>query len=139
MEGSGAPENGQEIGPERSPGQIDNPEISARFQAKQAEKAAAQAESLSIAQRLSRRGQTETVKIPFNDDLGEFIVEVRLPTTAEMNELMKFDKMVTASKGNNEEIDAATDKHLRQLSLRILSRGSRLLRSPLWFRRPPLL
>lgn len=89
-------------GYETGPGQKENPELSAKLQQKAQEKAEIQAEGLSIAQRLTRRAKSETIKIPFKDDLGEFFIEVRLPTSAEMDELLNFEKAVGAAQASKD-------------------------------------
>lgn len=114
MTDTGAPQEGPGI--EQGPGQIDNPDLSAKLQAKAQEKAQAQADGLTIAQRLTRRSRTETIFIPFTDDLGEFFVEVRLPTSAELDGLMQFEKTISAKKDDPGAVDAASELLYQQLA-----------------------
>ncbi len=49
---------------------------------------------LSIADRLTRRAKQQTTKVMLSDDMGEFIIELRLPTRKELDELLKFQREI---------------------------------------------
>lgn len=83
-------------------GQIDKPELQARADNKVIQEAEQAAENLSIAQRLTRRAKQETIIIPFQDDIGTFDIEVRLPTAAEMDYINEIqERIAKAGKENN--------------------------------------
>jgi hypothetical protein len=71
-----------------SPCQVENPDLNARFQARYGQILEAQADQLTVAQRLTRRALRDTIKIPFTDDLGTFEVEIRVPMSGELDQLM---------------------------------------------------
>lgn len=105
-------------GPTGTPGngQIEDPELSARLAARTAQAALNTAQNLSTAQRLSRRAKHETLKIPFEDDLGTFEIEIRIPTSAELDELMKLQKKVgEAGKSLSPEGPAEVDRISEEL------------------------
>jgi hypothetical protein len=74
---------------EQSPGQVDDPGLSVSFKERHQEILKADVTALTTAQRLTRRALKDVLKIPFEDDLGEFFIEVRMPTQAELDKIMK--------------------------------------------------
>ena len=51
---------------------------------------------LGVKDRLMRRLQTETIKTPLQDDLGDFIIETRLMTIEEIQRAIELDKKYTS-------------------------------------------
>jgi len=68
----------------------DDTGIAERRRARHVKKAADDAAGLTIAERLTRRARAQTVKLAREDEGGEFIIEMRRPMRAEMEELQKM-------------------------------------------------
>lgn len=51
---------------------------------------------LGVKDRLLRRLQTETIKTPLQDDLGDFIIETRFMTIEEIQRAIELDKKYTS-------------------------------------------
>lgn len=107
-------------GPTGTPGngQIEDPELNARLAARTAQNAQDRAEGLTTAQRLSRRAKSQTLNIPFEDDLGTFDLEIRIPTSAELDELMGLQKKVgEASKAQDPvEVDRISEELYKKMA-----------------------
>jgi hypothetical protein len=68
----------------------DDPKIAERKRGRQVKKAAEDAAGLTIAERLTRRAKAQTVELTLEDEGGEFGIEMRQPTRAEMDDLQKM-------------------------------------------------
>ena len=67
----------------------DDPKIAERKRGRQVKQAAENAAGLTIAERLTRRAKEQTVELTLEDEGGEFGIEMRQPTRAEMETLQK--------------------------------------------------
>jgi len=82
------------------------------------------AENLTIQQRLMRRLHTRTAKIPLQDDLGEFYVEVHLLSPAEQEEIRGFYQKLTAV---SEDLDKAIANPNEKLIKQLTRKSTKLL------------
>jgi len=67
----------------------DDPKIAGRKHERQVKQAVETAAGLTIAERLTRRAKAQTTELALNDEGGEFIISMRQPTRAEMEELQR--------------------------------------------------
>ena len=68
----------------------DDPKIAERKRGRQVTQEAETAAGLTIAERLTRRAKAQTVELMLEDEGGEFGIEMRQPTRAEMDDLQKM-------------------------------------------------
>ena len=76
--------------------------VSQRRKKKNADKAVATAKSLSIADRLMRRGKEKTVSIPMIDEGGDYAIICRQPTRAEMDTMLQLQHKLQAADTQDE-------------------------------------
>jgi len=90
----------------------DDPNIAERKQSRRVKKAAEDAAGLTIADRLTRRAKAQTIGLTLEDEGGEFIIKMRQPTRAEMEDLQKTRDALKDEKTQ----DAANDRLCGMLS-----------------------
>ena len=105
-----APQGSEVKVPTVSPGQVNDPALDRKFSAKMKSKIEDAKEHMSIADRLTRRAKTQTIFVPFSDDLGEFEIELRLPTAAEQDRMVELDHLMKEGVNDEEKIKAATEE-----------------------------
>lgn len=103
--------------PERtSPGQVDDPSLTQKLTAKVKAGIEDIKTNLSVAERLTRRAKKETVIIEFEDEIGKFGIEMRLPTAAEQDRMVELDKLMKAGDPSPELVEQATDEIYKTMS-----------------------
>ncbi len=83
-----------------------NPDIERRRSERLAKDAAAHAEGLTVAERLTRRAKEQIVELKLTDEGGEFIICMRQPTRAEMESLQSTQEAIK----NDSTYDEANDE-----------------------------
>ena len=77
----------------------DDPEIGKRKTARKTKEAAEAAAGLTIADRLINRAESQIVNIPMQDETGDFVIPMHLPTWGETCELTQIETMMVDMKG----------------------------------------
>ena len=95
---------------------VDDPEIAKRKGKRIEKKAAEDAAGLTIADRLTRRAKAQTVELTLKDDGGEFIIAMRQPTRAEMEELNRLQEAIE-EEGTYDEANVRLSEMLGHLCL----------------------
>lgn len=95
---------------EQSPGQVEDPSLSQRFEEKHTEIMQSKADQMTVAERLTRRALTDTIRVPFSDDLGEFEIEIRMPPSRELDKFLELQKDIqnAVGAGDQEKADTLT-------------------------------
>lgn len=94
----------------------DDPNIAKRRQGRQVKQAAENAAGLTIAERLTRRAKAQTVELMLEDEGGEFGIEMRQPTRAEMDDLQKM-RAAIQEEGSQDEANDRLCRTLEDLCL----------------------
>lgn len=81
----------------------DDAELNERRRKRLADKAEADAAAMTVAERLTRRAKSKTVALTLSDLEGDFIINMRQPTRAELDRLLKYQ---TAIQKPDEQEDA---------------------------------
>ena len=94
----------------------DDPKIAERKRGRQVKQAAEDAAGLTIAERLTRRAKAQTVELTLEDEGGEFGIEMRQPTRAEMDELQRM-QLAIQEEGTQDEANKRLCMMLKDLCL----------------------
>jgi hypothetical protein len=94
----------------------DDPKIAERRRGRKVKQAAEDAAGLTIAERLTRRSKAQTVELTLDDEGGEFGIEMRQPTRAEMDDLQKM-RAAIQEEGSQDEANERLCRTLEDLCL----------------------
>lgn len=78
----------------------DDPGIAERRQGRQVKKAAEDAAGLTIADRLTRRAQEQSIAVTLPDDNGDIVIEMQIPSWGAVCELTQMESMMATRKGH---------------------------------------